>query len=560
MFDTTKRGLYLHHFSDDISSIALPERFTFPFYYEPHRLSVMASEEVMDYLDKQDDFVHHFGLNDEADPIGKMFGVMVVKDKDGHLGYLAAFSGKMAESNFLNGFCPPIYDTLDEEGFYKKGEAKLNIMNDKIERMESDEKLAEAQCLLKKAVDQSETEITALKQKAKSEKKKRKAIRAEKKEELSDEAYAALLEELKNQSLYYHFSLRDLKAEWEQKISNAEEHLAAIVAPINVLKDERRALSNHLQKLLHEQYRFLDAEGKQCDLIEIFNRVGSVPPAGAGECAAPKLFQYAYEHGLEPVCMAEFWWGVPPPSAVRKHGSYYPSCRGKCEPILGHMMNGLQVDENPLKEYNSEIDIPILYEDDYMVVVNKPAEFLSVPGKTIKDSILTRLKEKYPEARGGILLHRLDMSTSGILLAAKHEDIYRHLQRQFMKRTIKKSYIAVLEGELNTSEGIIDLPLRVDLDDRPRQLVCEEHGKQAVTKYEVIEVKDGKTRVRFFPITGRTHQLRVHAAHKRGLGTPIIGDDLYGRKGERLHLHAASITFVHPYTKDEMTITCPAPF
>ncbi|MND52220.1 Ribosomal large subunit pseudouridine synthase A [compost metagenome] len=259
--------------------------------------------------------------------------------------------------------------------------------------------------------------------------------------------------------------------------------------------------------------------------------------------------------------MAEFWWGQSPKSEIRIHGQFYPACRGKCEPILAHMLEGVEMDENPMLTNPAEgRDVEIVYEDEALVVVNKPAEFLSVPGKNVQDSVYERMRLKYPNATGPLIVHRLDMSTSGIMLVAKTKESHKVLQEQFIKRTIKKRYIALLDGVVESEEGFIDLPLRVDLDNRPHQLVCYEYGKPACTKWEVVERKNNKTKIHFYPITGRTHQLRVHAAHPMGLNSPIVGDDLYGNKGERLHLHAEWIEFKHPTSKEIMTIQVEAEF
>ncbi|MBP9794309.1 MAG: RluA family pseudouridine synthase, partial [Flavobacterium sp.] len=328
---------------------------------------------------------------------------------------------------------------------------------------------------------------------------------------------------------------------------------------LNELKELRKQKSNTLQQRLFAEYAFLNGLGESKSLGKIFD---NNPPAGAGECAAPKLLHYAFQHHLKPICMAEFWWGQSPKSEVRKHQQFYPSCKSKCEPILlGHMLKGLTMDDNPFQLNPAEgKEIEIVYEDESIAVINKPAEFLSVPGKQISDSVYERMKIRYPEATGPIIVHRLDMSTSGIMLIAKTEAAYLNLQRQFIKRTIKKCYEALLDGEIATKSGFIDLPLRVDLDDRPRQLVCYEYGKPAQTNWEIISIENGKTRVHFYPITGRTHQLRVHASHPLGLNTPIVGDDLYGTKANRLHLHAKSITFIHPINNQEMKIEVAAEF
>ncbi|WMI65364.1 RluA family pseudouridine synthase [Aestuariibaculum sp. YM273] len=544
--------------------VALPEKFTFPFYYEPHELCVEAAKDLQTYLKSQTDFIHNFGLDQTMEGliIGKMFGVMVVKNDEGRIGYLAAFSGKLSDNNYLEGFVPPIYNTLNVDGFYKKGEAELNVLNRQIENLESATELQKAKDALKKSKALAETEIKALKALMKAEKKKRNKKRDEAKPVLSDEAFQKLFNELKEQSIGYQLRLKYLKYEWEQKIKQAEIELNNYLQPIADLKDKRAKQSSGLQKRIHQQYQFLNAEGEVKDLLGIFKDTKSpIPPAGSGECAAPKLFQYAYENGFKPIAMAEFWWGASPKSEVRKHKQFYPSCRSKCEPILGHMMQGLQVDANPIEQVISyEADLEIVYEDEYLLLVNKPHEFLSVPGKTYSESVLTKMRAYLPKAKGPLLVHRLDMSTSGLLLVSKSERIHKHLQKQFIERTVKKRYVALLDGELKTKTGQVDLPLRVDLDNRPQQLVCYEHGKPAVTNFEVQAIENGKTRIHFYPVTGRTHQLRVHAAHSKGLQIPIIGDDLYGVKANRLHLHAEQLTFVHPIKKEVLTIVCEAPF
>ncbi|NRA93558.1 MAG: RNA pseudouridine synthase [Psychroserpens sp.] len=542
----------------------LPERFTFPFYYEPHSLCIRASQEIQSYLSSQQDFDHNFGL-EVSKPglkIGKMFGVMIVEKTDGALGYLASFSGKIGEQNYLKGFVPPIFDTLDPGGFYKQGEAELNEINKKIEVLQNRSEYKTAKHSLESVKAQYEQDLFELKALIKSKKSDRARKRSEAIQILSDKAYSELEEGLKKESIYYHFRLRDLKTEGLRKISEAKEHFEALEREINELKEERRKRSAQLQKQIHEQYRFLNYKGQTEDLISVFGATAlQKPPAGAGECAAPKLFQFAYEHQLKPIAMAEFWWGVSPRSEVRRHQQFYPSCRSKCEPILGFMMQGLNVDPNPMEQVsNPDAALEIVYEDDYLLVVNKPHEFLSVPGKTISDSVLTRMKAYLPDATGPLLVHRLDMSTSGLLLVAKNEKTHKNLQRQFIERIVKKRYVALLDGKPDQDNGAVELPLRVDLNNRPRQLVCYHYGKEAKTYYKVVAHENDTTRIHFFPFTGRTHQLRVHAAHHRGLNVPIVGDDLYGTRASRLHLHAEQLEFEHPVKKEWMNISCESPF
>ncbi len=553
---------YFTRFNSSLEGIPLPEKFTFPFYYEPHPLAKLAAEELQEYLSTLE-LDHNFGLDSEKEGlvIGKMFGVLVVENEAGELGYLSAVSGKLANSNLHEKFVPPVFDMLTTDGFFGRGMQVLNQLNSEVELSENSADLISLKNDLQKLKDQAEAEISASKLALKNSKRQRQEKR-ESAQHISESEYEALIEELKYESLKGQYFHKDLVKKWKVSIDESQLKYDAFVEKINVLKNERRERSAKLQNQLFEQYNFLNAQGEERNVFDIFKPTASVlPPAGAGECAAPKLLQYAYLNRLKPICMAEFWWGASPKSEVRIHGHFYPACRGKCEPILGHMLKGLKVDDNPMlvnPAFGKKL--PIVFEDDYIVIVNKPAEFLSVPGISINDSVQTRLKEMYPDATGPLLVHRLDMSTSGLLLAAKNEKIHKHLQSQFIRRKVKKRYLALLEGEVNGENGMIDLPLRVDLDDRPRQLVCYEHGKSAQTEWEVIERKDGKTRIRFYPITGRTHQLRVHSAHPLGLKAPIVGDDLYGQRSSRLHLHAEWLEFTHPFTKERIEFSVEAEF
>ncbi len=542
----------LQPFKTNISSIPLPEKFTFPFYYEPHELSVIASTELQNYLENQTDFEHNFGLNptQKGLVIGKMFGVLVCQNETGEIGQLWAFSGKLADSNHHEKFVPTVYDMLDEKGFYKIGEDALNQITSEIESLKKSEEFKNVFQNLENTKIEAFNDIQRQKENIKIQKKLRDAIR---KSETFNE------EELKNASQQEGILLKKMTQFWNYKIEAVQKEFDLINSKIESLKLERKQKSAALQQRLFAEYTFLNQFGTLKSIGEIFE---GNPPAGAGECAAPKLLHYAFAHKLKPIAMAEFWWGKSPNSEIRKHKQFYPACKSKCEPILmQHMLNGLEMEENPFENNPATgKDISIIYDDEYLVLINKPAEFLSVPGKQIKDSVYQRVKVLYPNATGPLIVHRLDMSTSGIMILAKNETIHKKLQSQFIKRTIKKRYVALLDGIIEENEGFIDFPLRVDLNDRPRQLVCYEHGKTAQTRWQKIEVKDNKTRVYFYPITGRTHQLRVHASHELGLKTPILGDDLYGKKANRLHLHAEQLTFVHPISKDEMTFTVEAEF
>ena len=547
-------------FKTNISGISLPEKFTFPFYYEPHELSIIAATELQSYLETQSDFEHNFGLqeNQEGLVIGKMFGVLVCKNQEGELGYLWAFSGKLAGVNHLPHFVPTIFDMLHEDGFFRKEEEVLNAINRQIEILENSDELHNKRNQLEITKIEALTDIQNQKDKI----KRLKIERDEKRNSftnLSSSEIEQLELELSEESKKESILLKKMTKYWNFQTENAQKEVNLLLDEINQLKDERRLKSGALQQKLFAEYSFLNQFGERKSIGEIFN---NNPPAGAGECAAPKLLHYAFEHHLKPIAMAEFWWGQSPKSEIRKHKQFYPACKSKCEPILlSHMLKDLDMEANPFQENPAKgKNIEIVYEDDVLAVINKPAEFLSVPGKIISDSVYQRVKELYPNATGPLIVHRLDMSTSGLMLIAKDDETYVKLQSQFIKRTIKKRYVALLDGILENNEGFIDLPLRVDLDDRPRQLVCYEHGKPAQTKWEKIEVRDNQTLVYFYPVTGRTHQLRVHASHELGLKTPIVGDDLYGTKANRLHLHAESLTFEHPITREKMTITKEAIF
>lgn len=491
-----------------------------------------------------------------------MFGVLVVQNTSGELGYLSAFSGKLAESNHHPGFVPPLFDMLTEGSFFNEGMKVLNPMNARIEELEASPLLAAAKAHFAHIQAKASDKTTAFRQLIKTAKKARKVKREAAREQMQPEAFAVLQEELKQESLNQQFYFKDLQLFWQKQVQEAQRQLEQHTHEIETLKENRKRISNDLQQQLFAQYQFLNQAGEIRGLSNIFEHTAlKKPPAGAGECAAPKLLQYAFSHQLKPVALAEFWWGQSPKSEVRRHGHFYPSCRGKCEPILGHMLKGMALDDNPMLQDNHLIkDIPVVYEDEHLLIINKPPEFLSVPGVHVKDSIQVRMKQKYPEATGPMVAHRLDMSTSGLMIIAKTMENYKFLQRHFMKRSVQKRYEALLEGLVEGDEGTIDLPLRLDIDDRPRQLVCNEHGKAARTHWKVIERKDGRTRIHFYPVTGRTHQLRVHAAHHSGLNCPIVGDDLYGKIDTRLHLHAAFIKFKHPVTHKMVSFEVDADF
>jgi tRNA pseudouridine32 synthase/23S rRNA pseudouridine746 synthase len=479
-----------------------------------------------------------------------------VQNKRNEIGYLAAFSGKLADKSLPDKFVPPVFNMRTEGSFYIKGEAEIDDINHQLTSLKKEKRYL----TLKKTVKKLNKSIA---EDLKLQRKKMKIYRSERKIRkknavsiLHEDDFKKLIKKLEQESYNDQFFYKELQEYYVIKTQKVSNTLGYYEHKIRDLKKERKEKSKYLQQTLFSKYAFVNQQKEFKNLVDIFDNPDIRPPAGSGECSAPKLLQYAFTNDLKPIAMAEFWWGISPDSAIRKHKNYYPACQSRCKPILTHMLKGVSMEDNLLLENVAEKkELPIIYEDDVLLVVDKPTEFLSVPGKEIKDAVFTRIKEKYPTATGPLIVHRLDMSTSGILVLTKTKEANAFLQSQFINRTIKKRYVALLDGVLNDKRGKVALPLRVDLDDRPKQLVDFKHGKTAETIWETIHTEQGKTRVYFYPISGRTHQLRVHAAHKNGLNTPIIGDDLYGKKANRLHLHAEFIEFLHPTTKEKISFT-----
>ena len=541
----------LHRFTTSITDIPLPERFTYPFCYTPHPLCILAAKEVQSYLTRQT------AWKDELRQ-GKMFGVLIVQTEHGETGYLAAFSGILAGKNLHPFFVPPVYNLLQPQGFFKIEEENISSINRNIRQLENDKAYAALSAELARTIQSAENILATAKAQLKEAKTAREQRRKEK--ELNAQEEAELIRESQFQKAEY----KRLERSWKARITTLQTQTEDWERRISALKSERKTRSAALQQKLFEQFGMLNYRGEVKNLCEIFGQtVHKTPPAGAGECAAPKLLQQAYLHGWKPIAMAEFWWGDSPKTEIRHHGHYYPACKGKCEPILQHMLQGLQVEENPMLKRMQvpSQNLEIVYEDPWLSVINKPAGMLSVPGKEDAVSVYSLMREQYPEADGPLTVHRLDMATSGLMLIAKTKRVHQNLQAQFKNRLVRKRYVALLEGIVPKDKGTVDLPLCLNPLDRPRQMVHTEHGKPAITDYQVLERLDGKrTRIAFYPRTGRTHQLRIHAAHPLGLHCPIIGDELYGKKAERLYLHAEYLEFTHPITGETLKITKEAEF
>lgn len=527
--------IMMHRFKEDISHIALPELFTWPFHYAPHPLCRMAAAEVQQYISTRDDW--HEELQH-----GKMFGVLVVTDEAGETGFLAAFSGNLAGTNRHEYFVPPVYDMLHPDDFFRRGEAEISALNRQIAAAERSEAIMAAKAATEQARNREREEIEAAKAAMREAKAQRDARRS-----AGENPATMILESQRERA-----DLQRLKRRLREAAEQAEAQYNNLAEGIDAMRRERASRSAALQMELFSHFHMLNARGETKDLCELFAPTAQhIPPAGAGECAAPKLLQYAYLNGLRPVAMAEFWWGDSPTGEVRRHGEFYPACIGKCKPILTHMLEGLDVEPNPLLGIRPP-EPRVVWEDDTVAVIDKPSGMLSVEGKSGVRSVAEWARERYPDATGPVIVHRLDQSTSGLMVLARDKDTHAALQAQFIHRTVKKFYTALLDGRPKSSEGRISLPLKLDYENRPRQMVADD-GKSAVTLYKVIGYEGNRTRILFQPLTGRTHQLRVHSASALGLDCPIAGDDIYGHGGGRLCLHASRLEFDHPTLHRRMT-------
>ena len=538
-----------HNFEQDIEGITLPEQFTYPFCYTPHPLSILAAEQVRSYIATQKAWHEELSA-------GKMFGVLIVEDSTHNVGFLAAFSGNLAGTNRLPYFVPPIYDMLQQNDFFKIEEAHISQINKHLQAIENHSQYRRLKIELNDLRQKALLEIEQMKRSCQSAKQQRDARR---KQPCSEEERTAMNRE----SQFMKAELKRTSHKWSQIEESLSHKIEIFASEIEALKSERKERSAILQQKIFAQFKLRNFSGEERDLCSVFmENAGKMPPAGTGECCAPKLLQYAAQNQWKPLAMAEFWWGASPRGEIRRDGQFYASCQSKCKPILGFMMQGLDVEQNPLSQLGNshQTTLQTIFEDPWLIVVNKPAGLLSVAGKEALPSIESIAKKQYPSIESPMMVHRLDMDTSGLLVLAKDKRTHQLLQAEFQSRNVKKRYIALLNGIISQKEGQIDLPLCLDPEDRPRQIVHDQLGKEAITRFKVLAIEDRYTRIAFYPITGRTHQLRVHAAHPDGLNCPILGDRLYGKADKRLFLHAEKIGFTHPFTHKEMVFELPADF
>jgi tRNA pseudouridine32 synthase/23S rRNA pseudouridine746 synthase len=520
----------------------LPARFPSPFG-AAHPIARRAAEELRAALAA--------GVVDVSRD-GKMFGVLVVRDAGGTVGYLRAFSGMIGERWEIDGFAPPVFDVAARDAFWPAGEAELGGLD--AERVAHVDAAAAPRAALAELDARHAAELEAIT----ARHRERRAARAAARERAAGDA--ARLHVLAQASRADTAERRRLGAAHAAERAPLAEVVRAADARAAELEAARAARSRELLARIWSTYVLTSASGRRAPIDQVF--VAGAPPGGAADCAGPKLLAEAYRRGLRPIALAELWWGP----GERREGAFYPACRGKCGVVLPWMLDGLPHDPAPVFGDAREVDAGeprTIYEDRWLVVVDKPCGLLSVPGRSgaLSDSVLTRLRRRYPDDAGAVIVHRLDLDTSGVLLAARDPATHAALQRMFALREIEKRYVAWLAGDVGADAGEITLPLRVDVDDRPRQIHDPVHGKPAVTTYRVLAREAGRTRVALVPHTGRTHQLRVHAAHPGGLGAPIVGDRLYGGgEAARLMLHAEALRFVHPHTREVISIERRAPF
>lgn len=545
------------------TGIDIPERMNNPLDYEPHPLCIAACKELQAYLAERKDW------REEIDK-GKMFGVLIVEKNDKEIGYLAAYSGQIGGRSDWKGFVPAVFDYLQPDGYFKTHEAKITELNQRIAHLINNPEIKETERILNKLHKVQEHKLNLHKMQITEAKAKRDARRQEASlhpdtKGLTPEEEQAMIKE----SQFLKAELRRFKKLISQK-TPLEEMYDNYQKGLQEIKQLRKSDSDELQKWLFSQFKMLNDKGESKDLLEIFKEFNQmVPPAGSGECCEPKLLQYAFEHGLKPIQMAMFWWGESPKEEIRHHLHFYPACNGKCKPIL-HWMLPADVFEQASADAYIYNKVEILYEDQELAVIHKPEGMLSVPGKDAQQpSIYSWARKQFPEATGPLIVHRLDMATSGLMVIAKTEFAYHRLQEQFTNHQVQKRYVAIvcckdkdMAQRIKDATKMISLPLMPDYLDRPRQIVNHEQGKEAITEYEVLGSEERNyLRLALYPKTGRTHQLRVHCAHREGLDAPILGDPLYGNvKADRLYLHAEAITFKHPLTGKEIHIERKADF
>lgn len=552
----------IHPFKSSLSGVPIPQEFSYPFHVQPEPLTELAVQELQDFLQANPQWFDHIGSQGalEQESVGKMFGVLVVRTPQGELAHLWAYSGKLQDAHDPPQFVPPLADLQDPQGFYRRGEAEVLQLTHQIQAIQADPQYVQLQTQLQSQEALSRSESLEAKRALKQAKQERRELRARLLATLSEEDFKQRDKELNQESSEQQLQFKWLKKNWNQTLTSIRTQLQEYSQQLQELQTQRQELSQRLQDQIFEQYQFHNAKAQVQGLKECFkNEPHPVPPTGSGDCSAPKLLEFAYQHQLQPVSMLEFWWGTSTPSEMRIHAKTYPACKGKCRPILNFMLQGLEVAPNLIHAAPTPQGLDIIMEDEHIIILNKPAGLLSVPGREVQDSLQVRVQAYLGlESSDHLIVHRLDMATSGLLICTKTPQAHKHLQAQFLDKSISKKYIALLQEPITETSGEIQLPLILDWEHRPLQKVCHQTGKAAHTRWQ--RDPQDPHRIHLYPITGRTHQLRVHMASSEGLANPIQGDRLYGQPGERLHLHAERVEFKHPATGALTQIHSPAPF
>ncbi len=549
------------------SGVEPRRQFNNPFYYKPDALTLEAVRQLQAHLP-----------SDTKE--GKMWGVLVV-DWNGTIGFLTAYSGQISDA-LLKAVgeawagCPPVFDYLEPDGIFKRREAVITAINHRIESLENDTEYIRLKVGYSRLNDEAERMIGVKRSAMREAKVRRDSRRSE--GGLTD----GELQSMTRQSQFMKAELHRTKKHYRQLLDGLRGRIEVVERQIEALRRKRKLMSDRLQSWLFSRFVLYNARGEGKPMTDVFREYYAVNgssssaacPSGAGECCEPKLLQYAYLHGMRPRSMATFWWGPSPANELRRHGNFYPACSGKCKPILRWMLQGLDVEPNPLEDADSQT-LSIIYEDDSLAVVDKPSGMLAVPGKSHRDSVIGILARRWSGQCPALAVHRLDMATSGLMVIAKSQYSHKALQKQFKEHAVVKKYTAIVEGmprtavplatsdiynNVETAVRTISLPMRPDPMDRPRQMIDRENGKKAVTRYRVLESYGNEARLELQPLTGRTHQLRVHCASHLGLNAPIKGDTLYGTFADRLYLHACYLEFTHPLTGQRLAFTSNPPF
>ncbi|BAY08047.1 RluA family pseudouridine synthase [Calothrix sp. NIES-2098] len=491
---------------------------------------------------------------------GKMYGILLVELPTGEQRVIKAFSGLLNGCSVVEGWVPPISGREEVALEEAKTLAELEAIKQELITLNQLPERQQYEILSREFAQQLQAMRDRHRDRKHQRHEKRQLICAT----LTGEALTIAIEQLDEESRQQGIEQRQLKRQHNEVLQPLKQVIAAADKRMQELKQQRKQLSRQLQAQMQAAYTLMNFLGQRRSLQQLMPQG---LPTGTGDCCAPKLLQYAATHNLKPLAMAEFWWGTKSTDGDKIPGRFYGACAERCQPLMGFLLSGFsEINSSRLLSVNQEKDetLSIIYEDKWLIAVNKPAGLLSVPGRYFdtQDSVLSRLRNSLPDGMSLNTVHRLDRDTSGILLLARDRQTYRQLSIQFQQQQIHKVYEALLAGIVTVDRGVIELPLWGNPDNRPYQQVDWEYGKPSITHFQVLAREGNYTRVEFTPLTGRTHQLRVHAADVQGLGVAILGDRLYGcnQVASRLYLHARELSFQHPHLEETLQIQAKTPF